>query len=102
MTNNIPAPPYIIFGTITQGGVPRNGVTVIIQNLTKGGSDTRITDASGHYIYDDLSQLPNGYSVGDTIQISSLNKTDTFIVASEPEEKQIDISAGTGNFFAFF
>jgi len=88
----IPGFPYIVYGTITQGGVPQSGVTVTIENLTAGGSDTRTTDASGQYIYDDLAQLPNGYSPGDTIQVSSPGKCVKFTATSEPEEKQVDLS----------
>jgi len=88
----IPDFPYIIYGTITQGGVPQSGVTVTIENLTADGSDTRITDASGQYIYDDLAQLPNGYSPGDTIQISVPGKSDTFIAAVAPEEKEMNLA----------
>jgi len=90
----IPAFPYIVYGTVTQGGVPQSGVTVTIENLTAGGSDTRVTDASGQYIYDDLSQLPNSYSPGDTIQVSVPGKSDTFVAASEPEEKLMDLAIG--------
>ena len=88
----IPDFPYIIYGTITQGGVPQSGVTVTIENLTAGGSDTRTTEADGTYIYDDLAQLSNGYSVGDTIQVSVPGKCIKFTAASEPEEKLVDLS----------
>jgi len=87
----IPEFPYIVYGTVTQGGAPQSGVTVTIENLTAGGSDTRITDASGQYLYDDLAQLPNSYSPGDTIQVSVPGKLDSFVAASEPEERPIDL-----------
>ena len=88
----IPEFPYIIYGTITQSGVPQSGVTVTIENLTAGGSDTRITEADGTYIYDDLVQLPNSYSPGDTVQVSVPGKCIKFTAAAEPEEKLVDLS----------
>ncbi len=87
-----PPNPYIIWGTITQAGVPQSGVTVTITNLTAGGSDTRTTDVDGNYIYDDLVQLPNSYSPSDIIQVSSPGKCSKFTAASLPEERQIDLS----------
>ena len=88
----IPEFPYIVYGAITQGGVPQSGVTVTIENLTAGGNDTRITEADGTYVYDDLTHLPNSYSPGDTIQISSPGKCVKFTAISEPEEKQVNLS----------
>jgi hypothetical protein len=90
---------YPVYGTITQGGVPQSGMTVTIENLTAGGSDVRITDADGHYLYDDLNQLPNNYSPGDTIQVSVTGKSNTFIAASEPEEKLMDLELLAGCWF---
>jgi len=88
----IPEFPYIVYGTVTQGGAPQSGVTVTIENLTAGGSDIRTTEADGTYVYDDLTQLPNSYSPGDTIQVSSPGKCVKFTATSEPEEKQVDLS----------
>lgn len=93
MVIDMPPPnPYPLYGTVTQAGVPQSGVTVTVTNLTLGGSDTRITDADGNYIYDDLAQLPNNYSPADIIQVSSPGKCSKFTAASLPEEKQIDLS----------
>jgi hypothetical protein len=90
----IPESPYIVWGEITQGGNPKVSETVTIENITLGGSDTRITDAEGHYIYDDLWDLPNHYSSGNTIRVSVTGKSDTFVAASEPEEKQMNLAMG--------
>lgn len=65
---------------------------VTIENATKGGSDTRTTDISGYYVYDDLTQLPNSYETGDLIRISihyPENRFSTFIATDTPEEKLI-------------
>ncbi len=86
--------PYVVYGTITQGGVPQSGLTVTIENLTASGSDTRTTDADGHYVYDDIAQLPNSYSPGDTIQVSVPGKSDSFVATSEPEERLMDLAIG--------
>jgi hypothetical protein len=91
----IPEAPYGIYGTITLAGVPQSGLTVTIENLTVGGSDTRTTDVDGHYVYDDLNQLSNSYSPGDTIQVSVPGKSNTFIAASEPEEKEMNLELST-------
>ena len=48
-------------------------------------------DSEGHYIIDDIAQIPTGYTIGDSIRISLEDGTvETFIAASAPEEKQID------------
>lgn len=89
---SIPENPYIVYGMVTQAGVPQSSVTVTVTNLTLGGSDTCMTDINGNYIYDDLAQLPNKYYPNNIIQISSPGKCSKFTVASLPEEKQIDLS----------
>lgn len=88
----IPEEPYVVYGIVTQAGVPQSSVTVTITNLTIGGSDTRTTDANGNYIYDDLAQLPNNYSPTDIIQVSSPGKCSKFTAAQSPEEKEINLT----------
>ncbi len=90
-----PPNPYIVYGTVTKNGSTQGSVTVTITNLTapRQGSDTRTTDASGNYIYDDLALLPNGYASGDSIKVS-LNDgfSQTFTAASSPEEKLVNLT----------
>ena len=83
----LPEFPYIVYGTIIKEGVPQSGVTVTIQS--EYGSDTRVTDADGHYIYDDLAALP--YAPGGVIAVSVPGASNSFIAASEPEEKEINL-----------
>lgn len=100
----IPEFPYVCYGLIMQGGAPKVGVTVTIENLTLTGSDTCVTDSAGHYIYSDLAQLPNGYNIGDTIEVSVTGKSDTFIAASEPEEKEMNLTVPNASchFYNYF
>lgn len=87
-----PPSPYIVYGTAKKDDAVLASTTITITNVTAGGSDTRTTDASGNYIYDDLATLPNGYAPGDTIKVSSPEFLITFAAASAPEEKQIDLN----------
>ncbi len=84
-----PLNPYIIYGTVTINGVVQEELIVTITNLTAGGSGTTTTDASGNYIYDDLSQLSLGYTSGDSIQVSVSGASKIF-TSAEPEEKLIN------------
>lgn len=62
--------PTIIYGVITEDGNPANAISVTIENITLGGSDTCVTNILGQYVYDDLSSLPNGFNDGDSIRVS--------------------------------
>ena len=80
--------PYIVYGNVTQLGSPQVGATVTATNNTKGGTTSETTDASGHYEID-LSNLSNGYAVGDSITITaSTGGTESFNVDSGFEYNQ--------------
>ncbi len=86
-----PPSPYVVYGIITEKGAPRANITVTITNAAIGGSETRVTDAEGKYIYDDLAQLPNGYVSGNMIQVRVPRKQAAFQAAAAPEERLINL-----------
>ena len=80
--------PYIVYGNVTLLGSPQVGATVTATNNTKGGTTNETTDASGHYEID-LSNLSNGYDVGDSITIAaSTGGSESFNVDSGFEYNQ--------------
>lgn len=70
----MPSIPYFALGTLNQSGQPKEGVTILVSNLTTGDIDvgSDITTAEGRFTYN-LANLPNGHSGSDLIQISFTN-----------------------------
>ncbi len=87
----VPPNPYVVYGTVTVDGVLQSGITVTIICVYGEYPITTTTDSSGNYIFDDLAQLPYGYSIGDTVEVSISGASKSFI-AGFPEENQIDFN----------
>ncbi len=80
----VPTPPYVLYGQIyDENGNPVYDVEIAIENL-------RTTETLEANVYEtcayecDLEELPSGYEIGDTIQITAVNDDttiyETFIV----------------------
>jgi len=64
-----PSLPYILYGyTYDSSSDPIGPANVTITNEDTGGICETATDVNGYYQFN-LANLPNGYSVGDTISI---------------------------------
>ena len=71
--------PYIVYGDVKLNSVLQSGATVTATNNTKGGSTSETSDASGHYEID-LSNMTNGYDIGDEIAMTYSTLEHTFTV----------------------
>ena len=63
--------PHVIFGSVTDSdGTLMAGITVKVTNQRTGETLTVQANTNGQY-QSDLASLPNGYQVGDTIQVKA-------------------------------
>ena len=71
--------PYIVYGDVKLNSVLQSGATVTATNNTKGGNTSETSNASGHYELD-LSNMTNGYDIGDEIVMTYSTLEHTFTV----------------------
>ena len=71
--------PYIVYGDVKLNSVLQSGATVTATNNTQGGSTSETTNASGHYELN-LSNMTNGYDIGDEIKMTYSTCDITFTV----------------------
>jgi hypothetical protein len=97
------AMPHLVFGTVTdETGAPVAGATVTVRNQRTGDTLTETTNPLGRYgNITDLSAMPGGYTVGDTIKVTAvsgnLEGSSTFTVSSSPNNMcNVVVSEKTG------
>ncbi|MFO7992143.1 MAG: M14 family zinc carboxypeptidase [Thermoplasmata archaeon] len=91
-TNNLfPPAPYIVNGTVTDGGVPVEGVTVAIENKDTGESISIDTDVNGYYElnFGTLTQL--GYEDSHSFKVMAGGTEQNFTIGDEPGQR-IDLT----------
>jgi len=89
-----PPDSYSIEGEIRINNVLQDGLTVTIQNVTKGTNGTCTTDSLGRYFYDDIQDSIVQSESGDSIRVcteTSGTNSVTF-TAGSAEEKVIDFN----------
>ena len=91
-----PQNPYPVFGFIKNGlGVPIAGITVRVTNQTTNEYADVSTANDGSYLVDLATDLPSGYTNGNSIKVQcvSINKIFTLSLGIYPDGMRIDLVA---------
>lgn len=94
------AAPYLVYGIVTDGGIPVNGATIYIQNTTGGSTImTGTTNSAGKYQMD-ISKL-NIISNGNTVKVwcfkSGKYDDESFTLIAQSKVKNANFQIDTYN-----
>jgi hypothetical protein len=86
--------PFVVYGRIKKDGVLQAGENVTVKNISKNQQYTIQTNSAGEYTIDlgDTTKFSNGYSNGDTVQVSSIGCSKQFTVDTSKWGEEVNIS----------